>query len=83
MSFLGIPDAGEEFHFGVVASILATLLSASLTFGEDDVVLASFGGHKRSIWHRCQCRFAVGATAVVVTMLVLTPMSFGDRRTLV
>lgn len=83
MPFSSIPDAGEELHFGVVAGILAMPLSASLTFGEDDVVLASFDGHRRSIWHRCRCRFAVGATVAVVAMLVLASMSFGDGRTLV
>lgn len=83
MPFSGIPDADEELRFSVVAGILAMPLSTSLTFGEDYVVLASFGDHRRSIWHRCRCLFAVGATATVIAMLVLAPMSFGDGRTLV
>ena len=48
-SFSSVPNAGEELHFGVVAGILAAPLSALLTLREDDVILASFGGHRRSI----------------------------------
>ena len=47
--FSSVPNAGEELRFGVVAGILAAPLLASLTFREDDVILASFGGHRRSI----------------------------------
>uniref|UniRef100_F6HHF0 Uncharacterized protein n=1 Tax=Vitis vinifera TaxID=29760 RepID=F6HHF0_VITVI len=34
-------------------ALLTTPLSASLTIGEDDAVLASFGDHRRSFWGRC------------------------------
>ena len=72
---------GEKRHFRRCCRLLATPFSASLTIGEDDVVLVSFGDHRKPIWLHFRCRFTVDATATVVAMLVLASTSFGDGRT--
>ena len=76
----GASHTSEKCHFKRYYRLLATPLSASLTIGEDDVVLVSFDGHRKPIWRHFRCRFAVGAIAAVVAMLVLAPTSFGDGR---
>lgn len=75
------PVKKKTSFLGADCRLLATPLSASLTIGENDPVLASFDSHRRLIWRCCRGRFAMGATSAVVAMLVLAPMSFGDERT--